>query len=243
VRISLDDAALVQACAPQLAGLGIRCELRASLPQINNALLELEAQANKREPIPSLLSIQGVSVPLVAELYAASAEFYQQAPWRWIENFAPIEVRYPADSERVRYALVLGSGGESFELSLYESLTDLDVVFSRTREQPTSRPITWTSLILDEATVMSFEDLDAIERYGWPVAGDKAYPLAMKATSGTDKSEIPTASELAWLAAAMRATPIFLRQHLHAERGLPQSAQASLPLPNVHGSQQISLSR
>jgi hypothetical protein len=240
-RISLDDAALVQACAPQLAEVGIRCELRASLPQINNALFELEAQANKREPIPGLLSIQGVSVLLVADLYAASAGFYRQAPWRWIENFVPIEVRYPADSERARYALVLGSGGEFYGLSLYESLADLDVVFARTPEQPTSRPIAWISLILDEVLVMSFEDLDAIERYGWPVAGDKAYPLAMKATSGTEGGEIPTASELAWLAAALRAIPVFLSQYLQADRGLPKSAQANLHLPNVHGGQQISL--
>jgi hypothetical protein len=241
MHISLDDATLVQACAPQLAELGIRCEYRASLPQIDHALLELEAQANKREPIPGLLSIQGASVPLVAELFAASAEFYRQAPWRWIENFEPIEVCYPADSERARYALVLGSGGEFYGLSLYESLADLDVVFSRMPEQPTSRPITWISLILDEALAMSFEDLDAIERYGWGVAGDKAYPLAMKATSGTDESELPTASELAWLAAALRAIPTFLRQHLRADRGLPQSAPASIPLPNVHGGQQIAL--
>jgi len=240
-RISIDNAELAQACVPQLAELGIRCDHRASLPQLNEALVELETNMNQREPIPGLLSIQGASVPLVAELFAASAEFYRQAPWRWIENFEPIEVRYPSDSERARYALVLGSGGEFYGLSLYESLADLDVVFSRMPEQPTSHPMTWISLILDEAMVMSFEDLDAIERYGWSVAGHKAYPLAMKATSGTDESELPTASELAWLAAAMHAIPTFLKQHLHADRGLPKSAQASLPLPNVHGVQQIAL--
>lgn len=94
-RITIDDGALVQACAPQLAEVGIRCDLRASLPQINEALLELEAQANKREPVPGLLSIHGVSVPLVAELYAAADQYSRQAPWRRIKNDMPIEVRYP----------------------------------------------------------------------------------------------------------------------------------------------------
>jgi hypothetical protein len=240
--INIDDAELAQICTPQLAELGIRCEHRASLPQLNDALHELEAAINHQlKPIPGLLSIQGASVPLVAELYAASAEFYRQAPWRWIENFVPIEVRYPADSERVRYALVLGSGGEFYGLSLYESLADLDVVFSRTTEQPPSRPITWISLILEEATTMSFEDLDAIERYGWAVAGNRAYPLAMKTTFGRDESEIPTSSELAWLAAVLRAIPVFLTKHLHADRGLPQPAQTNLPLPDVHSNQQIAL--
>jgi len=240
-RISIDNAELAQACVPELAELGIRCDHRASLPQLNEALVELETNMNQREPIPGLLSVPGASVPLVAELFAATAEFYRQTPWRWIENFEPIEVRYPADNEKARYALVLGSGGEFYGLSLYESLADLDLVFSRTPEKPTSQPMTWVSIILEAATTMSFADLDAIERFGWPVAGDKAYPLAMKAISGTDKSEVPTASELAWLAAAMRAIPTFLREHLHADRGLPRAAQVSLPLPDVHGHQHIAL--
>ena len=240
-RISIDNAELAQACLAQLAELGIRCDHRASLPQINEALDEMETNLNQREPIPGLLSVPGVSFPLVAELFDATAEFYRQAPWRFIENFEPIEVRYPADNERTRYALVLGSGGEFFGLSLYESLADLDAVFSGTSEKPTSQPMTWISIILESATTMSFADLDAIERFGWPVAGEKAYPLAMKAISGTDESEVPSASDLTWLAAAMRAIPGFVTQHLRADRGLPQPAQACLTLPDVHGNQQIAL--
>ena len=159
---------------------------------------------NGRKPIPGLLSILGVSVPLVAELFAAAADYYRLAPWRWMENWIPIEVRYPPEG-RPRYALVLGGGGEIFGLSLYESLADLDVVFERTEpDQPFSRPIGWFSLVLDEATGMSFADLDAMEQYHWPVAGEKAYPMVLKATPKNDWGELPSASELAWLAAALR---------------------------------------
>lgn len=240
-RISMDNAELVQTCAPQFAELGIRCELRASLPQVNTALLEMDAQANKREPIPGLLSVHGVSVPLVAELYAAAAEYYRQAPWRWIQNELPIEVRFPIDG-RARYALVLGSGGEFFGLSLYESLANVEFALAQTDpDAPATHSITWISLVLEEATTMSFADLDAIERYGWPVAGEKAYPLALKAMPNDDFRQIPTASDIAWLAAALRTLPGFIRQNLHADRGWPQPAQASFPLPDVHGGQQISL--
>jgi hypothetical protein len=252
--ISIDDAELVKFCAPQLAELDIRCELRASLPQVNAALFEMEAQANQREPIPGLLSIHGVSVPLAAELYAAAAEYHRQAPWRWIQNEMPIEVRFPQSTGGfpidgpARYALVLGSGGEFFGLSLYESLadvralTDLEVVLAPTDPNPPFlRSITWISLVLEEATAMSFADLDAIERYGWPVAGEKAYPLALKALPNDDFSQPPTASDIAWLAAALRVIPGFVSQQMRADRGLPRPAQASFPLPDVHGGQQISL--
>jgi hypothetical protein len=176
VRIFIDDGELVQVCSSQLAEVDVRAELRASLPQLNAAMHEMEATMNQREPIPGLLSIQGASVPLVAELYAAAAEFSRQAPWRYFENFEPIEMHYPAAAKTARYALVLGSGGEFYGLSMYESLADLNVVFSREPEQPTSRPITWVSLILEQAPTMSFEDLDAIERYAWEVANDRTYP-------------------------------------------------------------------
>lgn len=241
VSVFIDDAELARTIASRLAELDIHCDHRTSLPQVNAALLEMEAQITRRKPIPGLLSVPGVSVPLVAELYAAAADYYRQAPWRWLENWIPIEVRYPPEG-RARYALVLGSGGETFGLSLYESLADLDVMFARIDiDQPFSRPISWLSLVLDEATAMAFADLDAIEQYKWPVVGEKAYPLTLKATPKSDWGILPSASELAWLAAALRVIPDFVVRHLHAERGMPRPAQATYPLPDVHGNQQIML--
>lgn len=240
-RVFIDDPELTHAIAPGLAELSIRCDYRGSLPQVDAALLEMETQINKRKPIPGLLSIPGVSVPQVADLYLAAADFYRQSPWRGIENFEPIEIHYPPEG-RARYALVLGSGGEIFGLSLYESLADLDVIFERTDpDQPLSRPISWLSLVLDEATAMSIADLDAIEQYKWPVAGEKAYPLTLKATSKNDWGELPSALELAWLAASLRVIPDFVTRHLHTESGLPRPATATYPLPGVHGNQQIML--
>ena len=240
-HVFVDDAELVRAIAPRLAELDVHCSYRASLPQASAALLEIEAQMNGRKPIPGLLSIPGVRFPLVAELFAAAADYYRQAPWRWLENWIPIEVRYPPEG-RARYALVLGSGGETFGLSLYESLADLEVVFERTdTDQTFSRPIGWFSLVLEEATGMSFADLDAMEQYHWPVAGEKAYPMVLKATPKNDWGELPSASELAWLAAVLRVIPDFVTRHLHAESGMPRPAQATYQLAGVHGNQQLML--
>lgn len=239
-RILVDDAKLAQALAPRLAELDIRCDYRATLPQANTALLEMEAHATKRKPVPGLLRVPGVTVPLVAELYAAAADYYRQKPWRWMENWLPIEVRYPPDG-RARYALVLGGGGDVYGLSLYESLEDLDIVFSDTSPEQHAAQVSWLSLVLDEATGMSFADLDAIEQYGWPVAGERAYPMAIKATPKGDWGVIPSASELAWLAAALRVLPDFVTRHLHADRGMPRPAHATYSLPGVHGGQKIVL--
>lgn len=240
-RIFIDNADLSQALAPRLAEMGIGCDYRAVLPQLNAAMLGLEAKQTRREPVPGLLSLPGVTVPLAGELFAAAADYYRQAPWRWMENFLPIEVHYPPDGP-ARYALVLGRGGETFGLSLYDSLADIDVVFGRIcPEQPHSRPLTWLSLVLEEATVMSFADLDAMEQYGWPVAGEKAYPLAIKSFSDREAPELPTASELAWLAAALRVLPDFVNRLTSDGIFLTRSEQAVYPLPPVHAGQKIEL--
>jgi len=236
-RVSLDDADLVESLKPRLAEIDIRCDHRPSLPLADAALREMEVQMTKQEPIPGLLSVPGVTEPLVRELFAAAAQYYRQAPWRWIGNASPIEVRYPPDG-RARYAVVLGSGGESFGLSLYESVDDLRIVFSSVEPEQTTEQVSWFSLDFDEATVMPFDDLDAMEKHGWPVAGEKAYPLAIKAIP-PGEWHVPSASEIAWLAAALRAIPHFVTEHLPAGRGQPPEARYALP--PVHGGQQIAL--
>jgi len=133
-RLLLDDAELVEALAPRLAELEIRCEYRHTLPLMNNALLEMEAYLNKREPIPGLLKIPGVTPHLVDGLYKAAVFYYRQAPWRWISDAFPIEVRYPPQGEP-RYAAVMGYNGETYGLSVYNS-TEL----SGTRVPPPPEP-------------------------------------------------------------------------------------------------------
>jgi Domain of unknown function (DUF6930) len=238
-RILLDNTDLVQALAPRLSDVGIRCAYRAILPQINAALREMEAHVTKREPVPGLLSVPRATVALVGEFFSAAADYSRVAPWRWMDNHLPIEIRYPPQA-RARYALVLGSGGETFGLSLYESLADIELVYSAPAAQR-GKVMSWFSLVLDEATAMSFDDLDAMDKYDWPLAGKHAYPLAMKIISTSDHAKIPNASELAWLTATVRVIPDFVLRCLRSDRGAPQPAQVVYSLPGVHGGQEILL--
>ena len=239
-RIVLDDHALVEALTPALAQVEVRCDYQATLSLVDDALREMAVRRYKRELIPGLLSVRGATVPLIGELFAAAAEFYRQAPWERLDNKSPIKVRYPSTG-RARYALVLGSGRETFGLSLYESLEDIYLVYSGIGVEEIAERISYFSLIFEEPTAMSFYDLDAIERYDWPVAAESAYPIALKFIPGGDETLVPNAAELAWLAAALRTIPDFIVQHVYAGRPSPRPAQATYPLPGVHGGQQIAL--
>jgi hypothetical protein len=239
-RILSDDAELVQELAPQLAEVGVQCEYRASLPLLDDLSLMLTAGPRlKQEPVPGLLSIGGAAEPLLHEFFTAAAAYYRQSPWQRIENWDPIEVRYPPESPP-RYALVLGSGGEFFGLSLYESRDHLRLVFSNPEPERTCEQVPWVSVVFEEAMTMAFEDLDAIEKYGWPVAGERAYPATFRTTPPGEWG-LPSALDLAWLAAALRAIPDFLVRHAVTSRGLPRPAEAIFSLPEAHGNHKVAL--
>ena len=117
-RIVIDDRELAQALAPQLAEIGVACDYAATLPALETVLRELSAHLNQGEERPGLSEVPGITLPLLAEFYAAAAYFYQQAPWRWVDNLAAIEVRYPAAGRAV-YAAIMGFGGQEFGLAVF----------------------------------------------------------------------------------------------------------------------------
>lgn len=239
-RIVLDDSALVDALAPALAQIEVHCNYQHTLSLVQDTLDSMAARMHKQELIPGLLSVPGVTVPMVQELFTAAADFYRQAPWEWLDNKSPIEVRYPPDGQ-ARYALVLGSGGETFGLASYESLDDIYTVYSTASPRDAAESVSWFSLIFEEPRAMSFYDLDAIEKYQWPVAAESAYPVTIKVVPGTDTLLVPTAAEVAWLAAALRTIPDFIAHHLCADQGFPRPAEATFSLPGLHGGRQIAL--
>jgi len=242
-RIVLDDVELAEALKPQLAELSVRCSYAPSVPALTDTLRDMEAHFTRREPRPGLMSVPGVTLPLAAELFEAAAEFYRQAPWRWLDNLSPIEIHYPADGP-ARYIILLGFGGETFGVSLYASLDDLRVQYAgidqATDPALSANRLTAVSLTFDDPQLLSFDDLDAIEKYGWPVAAALAYPNLIKVTPPALIS-LPTATETATLAAVARVVDDFVTRHVRASQGAPRPAEATYALPNIHGGQQITL--
>jgi len=239
-RIVLDDADLARAVAPWLDGIGVRCDYQAALPLVNTALRDMEAYINRAEPRPGLLSVPGVTLPLLEELFSAAAEFYRRAPWRWMDNLAVLEVHYPTEGP-ARYAAIMGFGGEVFGLAVYPTLDDLRIQLSDLKPAQILKKMTTFSVSFDEPRALAFEDLDALEKYNWPVVSGQAFPQVIKAIP-PGKVGVPTAAEIALLAAALRIIPDFVIRHLRADQGAPRPARATYPLPNVHAGQTITLS-
>jgi hypothetical protein len=237
--IYVDDKGLVKALAPRLQEIGIRCEYQHILRYVDQAMRSMEQFMTKQEPIPGLLKSPGVTPHMVKGLFEAAASFYREAPWHWMDDSHPIEVRYPPDGRRY-YAAVMGHGGQVYGLARYNTAEEMKEVYSGTPPDRLIGRMEWTSLMFGEVTEMPFDDLDDMDRYGWPVAGELAYPLPIRITR-TRQPVRPGKSDLLWFEAALLAIPTFVREHLQADRGFPRPAETTLTVTTADGENPISL--
>ena len=237
--IYVDDKALVEALAPRLQEIGIRCEYQHILRYVDQAMLSMEQFMTKQEPIPGLLKSPGVTPHLVNGLFAAAASFYRKAPWRWIDDSHPIEVRYPPDGRRY-YAAVMGHGGQVYGLARYNTAEEMKEIYSGAPPDRLIGRLEWTSLMFGEVTEMPFDDLDDMDKYGWPVAGELAYPLPLRITRAGQPAR-PGKSDLLWFEAALLAIPTFVQDYLQADQGFPRPAETTLTVTTADGENPIYL--
>ncbi len=237
--VYLPDAGQVAALTPLLAQVGVRCQHRTSLPMLTEALYSLERSMNRGKPVPGLLTLPGVTPPFVGRLYELAAEFYELAPWRWLNDQHPFEIRYPPEAEP-RYAVVMGSGGEVFGLAVYDTPSDLQMMFADMPDKERYRLRTWVVLFFEEAMGTSFDDLDAIERFGWPVFAEHAYPVFGRTTHKAEL-DTPRPADAFWMEGALAAISAFVRDHLQVRPGYVRPVELTLPIATISGAAQVYL--
>lgn len=147
---------------------------------------------------------------LVAEVFAAAADFWRAAPWRAISNLqAP---RLVTGSGREWTACVLGNAGEEFGLALY---SDADDLFERMPADGADGPF---GRVLGRIVAVSFtpaREVSAAARHEarlarWQVAHPDAMPELM--TVNTPGGGV-TAADGRDLIVALRALPPFVETH------------------------------
>jgi hypothetical protein len=237
--VYLDNAEFVAVLSPWLAELNISCKYRRVLPMLENALYEVFKGMNKREPLPGLLSIPDVTPPVVEHLYQLAAAYYRLAPWQWLSDMNPIEIRYPSDGQS-RYAVVMGSGGEVFGLSVYDTLDDLRGVYMHLPLQQRYESCTWFAFYFDEAMAMTFEDLEAKDKYGWPIAGEQAYPIFARTTRNGELT-IPDNRDIFWAEGALAAILAYFEKHEKDYRRVSRPAKATLTISTISRDEQVYL--
>lgn len=236
--IHLNHDEFTEELAPQLEKLNIRLLYRHSLPIIKEAIYEMEKQMNKGELMPGLLSLPRITPPLVGYLYQLAKEFYDIGPWQWLNEMHPIEIRYPVNS-RPRYAIVMGSGGSVFGLAIYDTLAGLKEILSDSYNEKKESPPTF-ALYFDKAQAMSFDDLEAAERYKWPIAAKNAYPVFGR-SQPQNTFDIPTTKDMLWAEGALAGIVTYLREHFATNLPYNQQIELELTITTLSGEKEVYL--
>jgi len=238
--IYLDDPDDVAALSPQLEELGVRCEYRRSLPTAGEALYSMERMMSGGEVVPGLLTIPSVTVPLVEHLYQLAADFYRAMPWRWLDDNHSLEIRYPPEG-KPRYAVVMGSGGEVYGLAVYDTLDDLRLMFREDLSpQQTAKMTTWSVLFFEEAMAMTFDDLDAMAKYGWEAATQSAYPVFGRTTLDAGITPPPKA-DVFWMEGALASILAYLPEHKRKGWNFLQSTETTVSIKTISGEAEVHL--
>jgi hypothetical protein len=228
-RVVCSEPELAEAIASGLERQGIACAF-AETPELREAVASLEEHLQGERLLPGLLDTPGVTPQQVGHLFAAAADYYRAAPWRFVSDEHPIAVRFPAEGARARYAVVMGSGGIEFGLAVYRSLEHLAAAYSGIPAEVLVDAFDQEAITYGKVQDLPFSDLDALERYEWEVAGPNAYPLPLLFTRGRDVRR-PSQEDLSWYEATLRAIPRFVTEYLRTASGRVRRAEATLQVP------------
>ena len=191
--------------------IGVRLDATEEPAEVAGALEDVsEHLAGKAEP--GLLDAPGVTPGQVAGFYEAAAAFFRQAPWKKVGYESAIRVECDKFSGGPWYAVLMGQSGLTIGMALYDDLETLKRLWTRGGDdEENARETVGTSVTFGEESDIPVADLEAAERYGWPVARPDAYPSVFRKERGLS-TRPPLAWELELMEACLRAIPDFVNR-------------------------------
>jgi tetratricopeptide (TPR) repeat protein len=149
------------------------------LPEVKRVLVQYAEHVRGAPLPPNAMDVPGVTVQQMRAFAEASKAYYLAAPWRYLTDEDLIHVEAPSVDRGLRHLTVLGAGGQTFGLGFFENPEDFEAVQIDPDPETfgdRSRWAVWFGPIED----MPFGDVDLWEDQGLPMAGDEAYPVALR---------------------------------------------------------------
>lgn len=237
IRIEFFPHELAHSLRQPLQDLGIKALKAHHTAGINAAMDGFEESSNSdSNNAAGLLSIKGVSPRLVGDFFDAAADFYAAEPWLTLPEDRILAIQTEPDGEPW-FIQIIGQEGDPFGLLLFHSLADVELANS-TDGPPAG---SWYSVPFQPIHSLPFDDLEAIERYGWKVAGEMAYPFPMV----FEQKQVlrPPCEELILFEKIMRAVALFVYDHLAGtEADVEQPVEIDLTVPAHTGTAHLHIS-
>ena len=195
-----------------LEEVGIKVAPTERLDLIDSMIASVEENLDGEEP-GSLLEVPGIGPMEVAAFHNAAAEFYRRSPWRSICDGMAIRVECDHFDDGLWYAVLMGHGGMTFGLTLYDELEILERTWSgELSEEERFEETVALTVTYESKRDIPDADLDAIEEFNFEVAGPRAYPTIFRKERGMNMRS-PEPWELELMEACLRAIPDFVAAH------------------------------
>jgi tetratricopeptide (TPR) repeat protein len=227
-QIHVEDQALVGELGPLLAEANIPVVYHPepeNMAELTQAILDEVTAGEEVDEIPGLLGPRGVTPEQVGRVFAAAAGFYRAAPWTVFGTLDLLSIRVGRQKEPY-YAAVMGHEGENTGLMVFQKMADVHAVFTAEDASEIYGKNIREMFFFNPPPIVSFDDQDAAEQYGWPLPAPELYPVPL--TYHGDHFGRPKADMLRWYEGALQAIPALLR------RQLPASADGNPPLVEAH---------
>jgi len=193
-----------------LSDLGIDFTATHALDQIDEVFEQLAEQLPGRNQA-GLLDMPGMTPEVVGSFFESAAGYFRQAPWKQTGE-RTIKVECAKFTSGPWYAVLMGQGGMTCGLVLYDNLELVDrIKQADLTEEENARLTSALVVVFGTKEDLTEADLEAAQRYGWKVAGRKAYPSVYRKEPGLSMRP-PLVWELELLEGCLRAIPVFVNR-------------------------------
>ncbi len=207
-RVEFEQADLSQALMQPLEQAGIKAGVCPVNAQVDKILTKLEKDLGDEDERPGLLSVAGVTQDLVGRLFATAAEYYHSEAWIYLSDEQPLAFELLPVGKK-GFVQLMGQGGLEYGLIIYDTWDDvMKTLLSAGDPLMSIPPGGWIALSYASPELLSVDDVRAIEKYGWKVAGTLAYPL-VAVMHADGRVELPSLDNLHVFLALLQAIPQF----------------------------------
>jgi len=211
-EIHFEDRAKVEGLRPRLEEIGVGVSYKPQRKLIDELIesVQKDVFGGDEADFPGLLKQPGVKPEMVGQLFEAAAYFYHAQPWINLVDVDLLAIRVGSQAEYI--VSVMGNAGQEYGLSVFLNWHEVESFFTAKNPADAQPPQGRHVFFFNPPPMVSFDDLDAIEKYGWELPAPDLHPTPLIFTPDTVLR--PKAEMLRWYEAALRALPVFVEQHL-----------------------------
>jgi tetratricopeptide (TPR) repeat protein len=227
VEIHFDDKVLVEKIRPLLEK-----NLIVSRYQPQAELISMLVETLEKEMFPDHDFLEGlikrgsITVKQMEEMAFAAEAYFKAEPWKVFENIDVIGVKFEGQ-EQFSYVCVMGSESMEFGFALFEKWDQLVEFYT----QPNLLKIGKNYIqffSFNTIPDVPFKDLDAYEKYGWPVPNGEYYPVPYEVRG--DQIVRPDKKTLAFEVAILKLLPEFVSKYLPSGEKKNKSIEETMPV-------------